>query len=74
MEMSDKQTLSVSFTPVNTTNKKIIWTSSNSSIATVSETGEITGIGEGTAIITAKSDDGGFTANLYYKLKLKGLF
>ncbi len=73
MEMSDKQTLSVSFTPVNTTNKKIIWTSSNSSIATVSETGEITGIGEGTAIITAKSDDGGFTANCNINVKLKGL-
>lgn len=73
MEMSDKQTLSVSFTPVNTTNKKIIWTSSNSTIATVSETGEITGMGEGTVIITAKSDDGGFTANCNVTVKLKGI-
>lgn len=73
MEMSDKQTLSVSFTPVNTTNKKIVWNSSNSTIASVSETGEITGVGEGTAIITAKSDDGGFTANCNVNVKLKGI-
>ena len=73
MEMSDKQSVNVSFTPVNTTNKKINWSSSNSTIATVSETGEITGVGEGTAIITAKSDDGGFTANCNVNVKLKGL-
>lgn len=73
IEMSDKQTLNVSFTPVNTTNKKIFWSSSNSTIATVSETGEITGTGEGTAIITAKSDDGGFTANCNVNVKLKGI-
>lgn len=73
MEMSDKQTLSVSFTPVNTTNKKIIWSSSNSSIATVSETGEITGISEGTAIITVTSEDGGFSASCNVNVKLKGI-
>ena len=73
MEMSDKQTLNVSFTPVNTTNKKIIWSSSNSSIATVSETGEITGRSEGTAIITVKSEDGGFSVDCNVNVKLKGI-
>lgn len=73
MEMSDKQTLNVSFTPVNTTNKKIIWSSSNSSIATVSETGEIIGQGEGVTVITARSEDGGFTAHCNVNVKLKGI-
>ena len=73
LEISDKKTVNVNFTPENTTNKKINWSSSNSNIATVSETGEITGVGEGTAIITAKSDDGGFTANCDVQVKIKGL-
>ena len=73
LEISDKQSLSVNFTPINTTNKKIIWNSSNSTIASVSENGEIIGMGEGTAIITAKSEDGGFTANCNVNVKLKGI-
>lgn len=73
MEISDKQTLNVYLTPANTTNKKITWSSSNSSIASVSQSGEITGMGEGTAIITAKSDDGGLTADCNVNVKLKGI-
>lgn len=73
MEISDKQTLIVNFTPANTTNKKIIWNSSNPTIASVSETGEVTGEGEGEAVITAKSDDGDFTANCNINVKLKGI-
>ena len=73
IEISDKQTVNVNFTPENTTNKKINWSSSNSNVALVSETGEITGIGEGTAVITAKSEDGGFTANCDVLVNIKGL-
>ena len=73
MEISDKQSLNVNFTPANTTNKKINWSSSNTTIVTVSETGEVTGVGEGTAVITARSDDGDFTTDCIVDVKLKGI-
>lgn len=62
MNMNETNTLSVNFTPTNTTNKKIIWTSTDESIASVSDTGMITAIKEGTIIIRAKSEDGSLTA------------
>ncbi len=73
MEISDKQILNVNIMPSNTTNKKITWSSSNSTIASVSQTGEITGTAEGAAIITVKSDDGGFIAECNVNVKLKGI-
>ena len=44
--------------PDNATDKEIIWTTSDSSIATVDSTGKVTGIKEGTVTITAKTKDG----------------
>jgi uncharacterized protein YjdB len=49
-------------TPNNPTNRKIIWSSSNEEVATVNETGRVSGISAGTATITATTEDGGFTA------------
>ena len=72
LEMSDKVILGVSFLPINTTNKKIIWSSSNT-YAAVSQSGEVTGIIEGNCVITAKSEDGGFVANCNVEVKLKGI-
>lgn len=37
---------------------KIIWTSSNTKIATVNENGLVTGIANGTTVVTAKTDNG----------------
>ena len=44
--------------PVNHNNKDLIWSTSDSNVATVSETGIVTGIGEGTAVISLSSADG----------------
>lgn len=44
-------------TPSDATNKNIIWTSSNSEIATV-DNGVVTGVSSGTAVITATTEDG----------------
>ncbi len=49
--------------PSNAGNKNVTWTSSNTSIATVSETGMVTGRRKGTAVITVKTDDGSFEAS-----------
>lgn len=58
------------FSPTNDVdNKKIIWTSSNDAIASVDENGDISGKAIGTAVITAKTDDGGFTSTCEVTVK-----
>jgi LPXTG-motif cell wall-anchored protein len=47
---------SVTFTPANTTDKTVTWSTSNSDVAVVDATGLVTAIGAGTASITAKSN------------------
>ncbi len=49
-------------TPGNATNKNVIWTSSNPSVATVSA-GQVTAVANGTTTITATTKDGGYTAS-----------
>ncbi|EHJ02117.1 Ig domain protein group 2 domain protein [Clostridium sp. DL-VIII] len=44
--------------PDSTTNKTVIWETSDSGVATVDDDGEITGIGVGSAIITCTASDG----------------
>ena len=48
--------------PDDATDKDLIWTSSNPSVATVDSNGKVTGVSVGTAIITAKTKDGKVTA------------
>ena len=50
--------LSISFSPEGASAKKIIWESSNSNIATVSTSGQVKGVAEGNAVITATTDNG----------------
>lgn len=49
----DSETLVATVTPSNATDKTITWSSSNTAIATVSNTGDVMGISEGEATITA---------------------
>ena len=52
-------TLTVSYTPTDAnTGKAITWTSDNPNIATVDNTGKVTGVAAGTATITATSEKG----------------
>lgn len=48
--------------PTNATYKNINWTSSNSSVATVDNSGIINAVNSGTAVITAATEDEGFKA------------
>ncbi|ADL50966.1 Ig-like domain-containing protein [Clostridium cellulovorans] len=54
-------TLTATVSPSNASNKTILWTSSNTAVATVVG-GVVKAVGGGTATITAKTADGGFTA------------
>ena len=58
MKKGEKATIYAVYNPSNVTDKVLYWTSSNPSVATVSE-GNITAVGKGTATITATSRDGG---------------
>lgn len=57
-----KQQLSATILPDNATNKSITWSSSAPAIATVSSTGLVTAVANGTANVTATSVDGSFTS------------
>ena len=59
---NSKEKITANVLPETATNKRVKWTSSNENVAKVDENGEITGIGIGTATITATTEDGGFTA------------
>lgn len=54
--------LTATVLPSTASNKKVKWLSSNTSVATVDiDTGLVTEVGTGTCIITAYTEDGGFT-------------
>ena len=57
----DEITLAVTVKPDNATNKGVSWSSSDPSVASVSE-GKVTALKPGKATITVKTDDGGRTA------------
>ena len=57
IETGKTQTLTVTITPSNASNKNVTWKSSNTGVATVSN-GVVTGVTPGTATITATAADG----------------
>lgn len=57
IEKGDSRYLSVTVSPANATNKNISWSSSNTSVATVSG-GTVRAVGVGSATITARAQDG----------------
>lgn len=54
----ESEVITATVSPNNASNKKVIWSSSDASIASVSD-GNVTGIAKGTATITAIADDNG---------------
>lgn len=58
----DSYTLTLSVFPYNASNKNVTWSSNNTTVATVDSYGTVKAVKEGSATITAKSEDGGFTA------------
>lgn len=54
--------LTATITPETATNQSVTWSSDNTAVATISDSGLLTGVSEGSAYITATTVDGGFTA------------
>ena len=54
-------TLTATVSPANSTNKTVLFSSSDKSVATVSDSGVVTGVKAGTAVITARTAQGGIT-------------
>lgn len=59
----DSEVLIATIEPADATNTAVFWSSSDDSVATVNQSGLVTGIAEGTAIITVTTEDGSFTAS-----------
>lgn len=57
LNVGDEETLTVTGTPSNATNKTLVWTSSNSDVASVSA-GKVIAASKGTAVIRAEATDG----------------
>ena len=60
MKVGTTDTLTPVFTPANATEQTVTWTSSDKTIATVTN-GKVTAVGVGTATITVLTKDGGYT-------------
>lgn len=62
MKKGQKEKLDASVVPETATFQGISWTSSNTDVATVDQKGNVKAVSSGIAVITAKSEDGGYTA------------
>ena len=62
LKVGETLKLVATIAPSNASNKKVNWTSSDTSVATVDSTGKVTAVKAGTATITATTQDGSKTA------------
>ncbi|GHT50762.1 hypothetical protein AGMMS49982_06690 [Bacteroidia bacterium] len=62
LSVDSTEQLTASILPANATNKAVTWSSNNPAVAMVTQSGLVMTISTGTAIITATTNDGGFTA------------
>ena len=58
ISMGETKKLNVIFNPIDATNKQLEWKSTKTSVVDVDQEGNIIGVSEGKAIITAKTTDG----------------
>lgn len=70
LTVGDSITISATVLPATATNKGLVWTSSNQNVASVTETGVVKAIAQGSATITATAaDNSGIAASLTLTVK-----
>ncbi len=69
MMITDSYSLSATVIPYNAVNQNIIWSSSNSSVATVDAQGKVYAISNGSTIITSTTEESGYVAECSVSVK-----
>ena len=69
IDVEESAALNAVILPETASNKAILWSSSNTDVAVVSADGVVTGVGDGTAVITAEADGGNKTATCTVTVK-----
>ena len=72
LEKGKNATLTATINPSNATDKTVTWKSSNTAIAMVDQTGKVTAIEVGSAVITVTTNDGSKTATCSVTVKEPG--
>ncbi len=62
-KIGKQQQLTAIIAPANASNKNVAWSSNNPAVASVSASGQVRALGQGTAMITVTTTDGGFTGS-----------
>lgn len=62
LNVGQTKLLTATITPADTADKSLTWSTSNKSIVTVDKTGKIKAVKVGSATITVKTNDGGYTS------------
>ena len=62
IKIGEKAKISANTIPLNTTDNQLLFSSANKQIVEVNDNGEIVGMSKGVTLVTAKSKDGGHTA------------
>ncbi len=72
MRVGETTTLVATISPTGATNRNLIWTSSNTSVLTVSSSGLVTAKSSGNATVTVRTEDGGHTATCTVRVNSSG--
>ncbi len=69
MTVGTTQTLKLTFTPEDATNRSVTWESNNTGVAKVDKNGKVTALKEGTVVITVTTKDGNFKDSITITVK-----